>query len=142
MVHGYHVIFGAYIFWLPNDPRGSWSDFVGSWELVRFGRATKSTVRKPLSSAEETQRVEAKCALRYASVQFTCLQSRAVANGFENACRKTGLPLWACSILAEHVHSVIARVEENPAKEGKPRQSWRFVTPSGGIVPGGWITDL
>jgi hypothetical protein len=28
MILGYHVIFGAYGFWLPNDPRGSWSDFV------------------------------------------------------------------------------------------------------------------
>lgn len=26
---GAHVIFGAYGFWLPNDPRGSWSEFVG-----------------------------------------------------------------------------------------------------------------
>src|SRR4051812_39201122 len=32
MIVGYHVIFSAYGFWLPNDPRGSWSDFVGSWE--------------------------------------------------------------------------------------------------------------
>jgi len=30
MVRGYHVIFGMYGFWLPNDPRGSWSDYVGS----------------------------------------------------------------------------------------------------------------
>ena len=31
MILGFHVVFGAYGFWLPNDPRGSWSDFVGSW---------------------------------------------------------------------------------------------------------------
>src|SRR5438552_2353693 len=41
IVHGYHVIFGTYWFWLPNDPRGSWSNFVASWELARFGAATK-----------------------------------------------------------------------------------------------------
>ena len=40
-----HVIFTAYGFWLPNDPRGSWSDFVASWELLKFGRATKVTTR-------------------------------------------------------------------------------------------------
>ena len=27
-----HVIITAYGFWLPNDPRGSWSDFVGAWD--------------------------------------------------------------------------------------------------------------
>ncbi len=26
MVHGYHVIIGAYGYWLPNNPRGSWSE--------------------------------------------------------------------------------------------------------------------
>jgi hypothetical protein len=30
MILAFHAIFGAYGFWLPNDPRGSWSDFVGS----------------------------------------------------------------------------------------------------------------
>jgi hypothetical protein len=28
MIRASHVIFGAYGFWLPNDPRGSWSTFV------------------------------------------------------------------------------------------------------------------
>ena len=45
MIRASHVIFSAYGFWLPNDPRGSWSDFVGSWELQRFGPATKVNVR-------------------------------------------------------------------------------------------------
>ncbi|NTV97518.1 MAG: hypothetical protein HGA75_19280 [Thiobacillus sp.] len=37
------------------------------------------------------------------------LQARVVGTGFANACRKSGLTLWACSILPEHVHAVIAR---------------------------------
>lgn len=37
MIHAYHFILSAYGFWLPNDPRGSWSDFVGAWELFRYG---------------------------------------------------------------------------------------------------------
>ena len=45
MILGYHLIITAYGFWLPNDPRGSWSDFVGAWELLRFGRATKTESR-------------------------------------------------------------------------------------------------
>jgi hypothetical protein len=49
MVLGYHVVFGVYGFWLPNDPRGSWSDFVGAWELFRFGPATKVQTRISLA---------------------------------------------------------------------------------------------
>ena len=32
MVHGYHLILPMYGFWLPNDPRGSWSEYVRRWE--------------------------------------------------------------------------------------------------------------
>ncbi len=45
MIHAYHVIMGAYGFWLPNDPRGSWSAFVGAGNLSDserlHGRATE-----------------------------------------------------------------------------------------------------
>jgi hypothetical protein len=43
MIVGYHIILGTYGFWLPIDPRGSWSDFVGSRELFPYGPATKTT---------------------------------------------------------------------------------------------------
>ena len=49
MVLASHVIFSAYGFWLPNDPRGSWSTFVGSLELFRFGPATKVTTRRSVA---------------------------------------------------------------------------------------------
>lgn len=40
MVLGYHVCFGAYGFWLPNDPRGSGSSHVWADHLKPFGPAT------------------------------------------------------------------------------------------------------
>ena len=109
MVHGYHAIFGAYGFWLPNDPRGSWSDFVGAWALVRFGRATKSIERRELTEAEERRRQSAKLALKYPPVQFSDVQAEAIGRGFGKAIHRSGLTVWACSILPEHVHLVIAR---------------------------------
>jgi hypothetical protein len=48
MVHGYHLILPTYGFWLPNDPRGSWSESVRKWELVRFGTTTKTLPRRTL----------------------------------------------------------------------------------------------
>jgi REP element-mobilizing transposase RayT len=193
MVRAYHVIFCAYGFWLPNDPRGSWSDFVGAWELLRFGRATKTCTRQSRAGAphDDALREEAKHALEYPPVSFTGIQARAVARGFAEYVAKAGLSVWACSILPEHVHMVIARdrrlieqivnhlkgsatrrvmredlhplatcarpgrrpphmwgrgqwtvylddaaeirrairyVQDNPLREGKRRQRWRFVT--------------
>ena len=202
MVHGYHIIFGAYGFWLPNDPRGSWSDFVGAWELWRFGPATKGLERKlELSPSERRQLDEARRALKYPAVEFTGEQALAIGHGFAKAVTSSTFTIWACSILPFHVHLVIARhtydveqvvrllkgqatkqllqerlhplidygtptetptpwadkkwkvfldsdesienairyVEENPEKEGKPRQDWSFVRPYAGLDDG-WIT--
>lgn len=202
MIHAYHAIFGAYGFWLPNDPRGSWSDYVAAWELLRFGRSTKSIDRQQLTAAQQHECEEAKKALKYPRVRFTGLQARAIGTGFATAAKKSKFTVWACSILPEHVHLVLARhtykveymiglmkgeatkqikkerlhplaefadadgnpptpwasrawrvfldsedaiedairyVEENPVKEGKPRQKWRCVTPFAGLDPG-WTT--
>src|SRR5262249_28158145 len=111
VILAYHVIFGAYGFWLPNDPRGSWSDFVASWELFRYGPATKTTPRHSLAKVPHNRaaRLAAKEQLKYPAVQFTGQQALAVAHGFEKASAESGYVLYACAILPEHVHLVIGR---------------------------------
>jgi REP element-mobilizing transposase RayT len=193
-VRAYHVIFCAYGFWLPNDPRGSWSDFVASWELARFGMATKTTTRRSVASAphDRRRRMAAKEALNHTPVEFTGLQALAISRGFKDVITKSQYTVYACAILPFHVHMVLARcpyrveqavrllkgaasgelaraglhpfadsplpdgslfspwarkcwkvflnsdedifrsvryVERNPEREGKPRQTWSFVTP-------------
>ena len=112
MIHGYHLILPVYGFWLPNDPRGSWSEFVGKWELVRFGRTTKSFSRRELaelSSWELRDREEARASLKYPPVHLTVGQMQSVAEAFAIAGLRNGYTIWACSILPEHVHLVVAR---------------------------------
>ena len=201
MIHGYHIILPMYGFWLPNDPRGSWSEFVRKWELARFGKASKSIERRELSASDEESRNRAKKALTYPAVVIDGQQALAIARGFAEKTSSSNYTIWACSILPEHTHLVIARhmykveqianllkgaatrriiaegrhplaayaqagkrpprmwaarewrvfldteegienairyVEENPTKERKPRQSWSFVTPFAGLLPGGW----
>jgi REP-associated tyrosine transposase len=111
VVLGSHVVLCAYGFWLPNDPRGSWSDFVGSWELLRFGRATKTTTRTSVAGTPHDQeaRLAAKQRLRCPAVHFTGVQARAIGWAFGETIRKTGLRVWACSILPDHMHLVVGR---------------------------------
>lgn len=111
MILAYHSIFSAYGFWLPNDPRGSWSDFVRQWELVRFGKATKTSARRSLARVphEVAARRAAKEALRYPPVSFTGIQARSIAGGFAQAAGESSYRIHACSILPEHVHVVVAR---------------------------------
>ena len=200
MIIGHHVIFGAYGFWLPNDPRGSWSDFVGAWNLFRYGGpATKTTETRSQARIEHDDEVRlgVKKALKRPAVEFTGIQARAIGRGFADYAEKSGLVIWACAILPSHIHLVVRQekqdieqtviqlkgaaterlveeglhpfqdilephssgqprrpkcfargewkvfldvddapravqyVEENPVKEGKPPQRWRFVTPLG-----------
>jgi len=111
MVLGYHVIVSAYGFWLPNDPRGSWSDFVRSWELFRFGRATKVDTRRSVAHRPHNHaaRVSPKRALRYPPVHFTEPQAREIGRAFGEFASRGKVTIYACSILPEHVHLVIAR---------------------------------
>src|SRR5436305_1737901 len=111
MIVGYHIIFGAYGFWLPNDPRGSWSAFVGAWDLFRYGRATKTTERCSLAyrGHDRGLRLAAKQALRRPAVQFTELQALAIGRGFAAYFERSKLSVWACAILPDHVHLVIGR---------------------------------
>jgi REP element-mobilizing transposase RayT len=111
MILASHVIFGVYGFWLPNDPRGSWSDFVGAWELFRFGPATKVETRASLAHQphDRAARRAAKEALKYPPVHLTGVQARAVGRGFAESARKGRVTVLACAILPEHVHLVIAR---------------------------------
>jgi REP element-mobilizing transposase RayT len=206
MIHGYHLILSCYGFWLPRDPRGNWSQMIRKWELCRFG--PKQEPEEPrslreLTSVELSAREAARSSLAYPPVQLAGNQAAAVGRGFAQIAASAKYTIWACSILPEHTHLVIARhsygveqmanllkgaatrqlvkeqchplapfgksgrrppqvwsehewkvyldseqaietaiayVEQNPIKEGKPKQAWKLVTPFAGIPRGGWIT--
>lgn len=112
MIHGYHVIIPHYGFWLPNDPRGSWSSFVACWELARFGKTTRHLEQRTLSQLspyEIAKRDAMRKSLLYPPVTLTGLQALSVALGFQAQASKSSYAIWACAILPEHTHLVIAR---------------------------------
>ncbi|QDU53933.1 hypothetical protein Pan181_01120 [Aeoliella mucimassa] len=56
MIHGYHVVLATYGFWLPNDPRGSWSNMVWNWELIRFGKPSRGQPARASQELSQDQR--------------------------------------------------------------------------------------
>ncbi len=111
MIVGYHVIFGMYGFWLPNDPRGSWSDFVGLWELFRYGPATKTTERRSVAhrSHDHAKRLAAKADLKYPAVELNDTQISTVGDGFGEYFERSKCPVWACAIMPDHVHLAVGK---------------------------------
>lgn len=107
----YHVVFGAYGFSLPNDPRGSWSRTVWAPILVRFGPPIPANTPRSLANAPHDRklRLTAKAALQYPAVRFTDGQVQCVAHGIGSDIRKYELPCYAAAIMPDHVHMVIAR---------------------------------
>jgi REP element-mobilizing transposase RayT len=118
LVHGYHLIFSTYGFWLPNDPRGSWSTFVGSWELWRFGDVNKVETRRSVAAESHDRYVReaAKEALAHPALSLTGRQALSVGNGFEQAVRENAYIVHACSILPEHAHLVLARLTQDVSR--------------------------
>jgi hypothetical protein len=122
VVKAYHCVFSAYGFWLPNDPRGSWSDWIRAAALLRHGNATMTDARHSLARNRHDagKRRDAKQSLTYPPVVFTGLQARAIARGFVRAGEESGYVFHACAIMPDHVHLVIMRhrvrmVEQNCA---------------------------
>jgi REP element-mobilizing transposase RayT len=120
MVLASHIVVTCYGFWLPNDPRGSWSDFVRSWELFWFGGpATKTNAR--FSSAgdgdahDHAFRRAMKSKLKYPPVAFTGEQALCAARGFARAVSESGYRVFACAILPSHAHLVVER-HKTPAE--------------------------
>ena len=111
-VLAYHLIVTNYGFWLPNDPRGSWSEFVRAWELQAFGPATKTVERRSLArrSHDRAARLAAKRVLARDPVEFTGGQALAVVNGFADYARRSGLAVFAASVLPRHSHLVVGRM--------------------------------
>jgi REP element-mobilizing transposase RayT len=116
MVLAYHVIFTAYGFWLPNDPRGSWSTFVAAWELLLAGgQATKTDDRRSLARVEHdrAKRLRTKNALKHPPVEFDGEQALSISKGFAQTIAEAGYPVHACSILPKHTHMVLGRHERD-----------------------------
>ena len=113
MAIAYHVTFGAYGFWLPNDPRGSWTDFVYASRLRRFGPETKVSTRQSVAHVKHNhqQRTEAKKALKHCPVVFNDRQVEVIGRGFAQASDETELRVFACAVMPDHVHIVFASHE-------------------------------
>jgi hypothetical protein len=111
VVLAYHVPLANYGFWLPNDERGSGSDFVRNKALLKFGAAKKLTTRRSTARAPHNFDVRrlAKDLLRYPAVEFNEEQIQSVARGFAKIAREKGIVIYACAILSAHQHLVIKR---------------------------------
>ncbi len=105
VILAFHSIFTTYGTWLPNEPRGSWSTFVASWELYRFGKATTVNTTRSLAghAYDRNTKTQMQRVLKHPPVRLTGDQALTAAM----AIAQTLYTLHALAIMSNHVHMVI-----------------------------------
>src|SRR5207302_1797405 len=106
-VIGFHIICCTYGFWLPNDERGSGSDFVRSEALTNFGPANPVSHRRSVAREPYDFRVRemARASLRYPPVLFTLEQIGAVGRGIARELERFhAADVHAFVTLRDHIH--------------------------------------
>jgi len=79
--------------------------------LLRFGPATKTTDTHSVAYQQHDQwkRLKAKEVLKYPPVIASGLQAKTIGDGFADYIRRSGVSVWACAIMPDHVHMVLGR---------------------------------
>ena len=117
IVIGYHLIWTAYGWWLPNDPRGSSSNFVCSdviFELGILHRGRKKV--QPTSSTIREFYSEAQGKLKHALLTFGRDEMSIIAGAIAQMVEQERYTCYACALMPDHVHLLI-RKHKHKAEE-------------------------
>ena len=110
MVIGYHLIWTAYGWWLPNDPRGSSSHEIRVERFATLGKLHQGRKAIQPSSAEIRRfYATAHDLLVHEPKTFTDPEIRLLGGLFEQVILERGYTCYACAIMPEHVHLLIRR---------------------------------
>lgn len=110
MVLAHHLIFVAYGWWLPNDPRGSMSHTIGSDLIAELGELHHGRKRiQPASRDIHAFYERAKDVLKFPLLTFAPPETDAIAGAFEDVIRVERYTCYACAIMHDHVHLVVRK---------------------------------
>lgn len=110
IVIAYHIIFTAYGWWLPNDPRGSRSrsivtDIIAELGALHYGRKKIQPASQEIRAFYENASAVLKHELRL----FSAPEVRLIAEAFAAAIEELGYTCWACAIMPDHIHLLIRK---------------------------------
>ena len=110
MVAAHHLVWTAYGWWLPNDPRGSSSrellvpQLASLGELHRGRRIVQPSRRELLAFYDR-----AAGTLRHELLTFPPDEIAVVAEALGEAVRKFGYTCYAAAVMPDHVHLLIRK---------------------------------
>ncbi len=110
LVIAYHLIWTAYGWWLPNDPRGSGSttirnDLIAELGELHFGRKRVQPAGRIVREFYE----QAAKVLQHPLLTFDATSRAVIGAGFADAIQHNRYTCYACAIMPDHVHILIRK---------------------------------
>lgn len=117
MVIAHHLIWTAYGWWLPNDPRGSMSRHIRNEVLMELGELHHGRKKlQPCSRIIREFYEEAVPFLKHPLLAFIETEFHAIAQGLDRAIDQRGYHCYACAIMPDHIH-ILIRKHRDKAEE-------------------------
>jgi len=110
MVAGYHIIWTAHGWWLPNDPRGSSSHEIRVEKIAELGELHHG--RKEVQPRSRDIRAfyeRAETVLDHELLPLSAMDVAIVAAMFGRVLRDCRYTCYGCAIMPDHVHLLIRR---------------------------------
>ena len=110
MIAGFHLIWTAYGWWLPNDPRGSTSREIRAAVIADLGELHYGRKRiQPAGSVIREFYAAASERLKYPLLMFSDVEIQTIGNAFADVMRTRNYTCYGCAILPDHLHLLIRK---------------------------------
>jgi REP element-mobilizing transposase RayT len=110
IVIAYHLIWTAYGWWLPTDPRGSMSSWVSLDVLKQIGELHFGRKKVQPKSWQIKQYLRAtEDLLRFPRLTFTIEQRACIARAFAKVIADFKYTCYACAVMPDHIHLVLRK---------------------------------
>ena len=110
IVIAHHLVWTAYGWWLPNDPRGSGSDSIASETIAELGELHRG--RKKVQPAGWEIRAfydQAREVLMFPLLTFDAAARTEIADAFAGVVASERYTCYACAVMPDHVHLLIRK---------------------------------
>ena len=110
LVIAYHLIWTAYGWWLPNDPRGSFSKAIDSDVLKELGGLHYGRKRvQPAGRVVREFYEKAVELLRFPLLTFDAPARDVIAQAFDDVIDRERYTCYACAVMPDHMHILIRK---------------------------------
>ncbi len=117
LVIAHHLIWTAYGWWLPNDPRGSGSQIVRQDTLTELGELHHGRKKAQPTGREIRQFYElAAELLQHELLTFTETERAIIAEVFGEVIDRERYTCYVCAVMPDHVH-ILIRKHKHDAEE-------------------------